>query len=198
MVTRTKTSLVETATGRPLDEKLGDIINAADYGASSAGSTVSNTLAINNALAVADNSTGFVIVHPGVSFTEADLNLTDGLILIVLSNDGTITYLTKDQGTTLPVTKGGLVIKSKGNTGVLLRSTDYGLSAEPILQFIDATNGDLAAVEFKFAEITELASDPAAPSANKARLYTKDNGAGKTQLVVRFPTGAVQVIATEP
>ena len=41
-------------------------------------------------------------------------------------------------------------------------------------------------------------ADPAAPAANKARLYSKDNGAGKTQIVVRFPTGAVQVLATEP
>jgi hypothetical protein len=46
-------------------------------------------------------------------------------------------------------------------------------------------------------EGTEM-SDPAAPSANMGRLYFRDNGAGKTQLVVRFPTGAVQVIATEP
>lgn len=41
-------------------------------------------------------------------------------------------------------------------------------------------------------------SDPAAPSANSGYLYARDNGSGKTQLVVRFPTGAVQVIATEP
>ena len=47
-------------------------------------------------------------------------------------------------------------------------------------------------------EAVELAADPAAPAANGARLYLKDNGAGKTQLCVRFATGAVQVIATEP
>jgi hypothetical protein len=41
-------------------------------------------------------------------------------------------------------------------------------------------------------------SDPAAPAANKSLLYTRDNGSGKTQIVARFPTGAVQVIATEP
>jgi hypothetical protein len=41
-------------------------------------------------------------------------------------------------------------------------------------------------------------SDPAAPSANNGVLYFRDNGSGKTQLVVRFPTGAVQVVATEP
>lgn len=48
-----------------------------------------------------------------------------------------------------------------------------------------------------YHEMSEIA-DPAAPAANKARIYARDNGAGKTQLVVLFPTGAVQVIATEP
>lgn len=41
-------------------------------------------------------------------------------------------------------------------------------------------------------------SDPNAPPADQARLYVRDNGAGKTQLCVRFATGAVQVISTEP
>jgi hypothetical protein len=48
-----------------------------------------------------------------------------------------------------------------------------------------------------FQEIRE-SGDVTAPLTNGARLYAKDNGSGKTQLVVRFPTGAVQVIATEP
>ena len=46
---------------------------------------------------------------------------------------------------------------------------------------------------YQFAEIT----DPSAPSANRARLFVRDSG-GKGQLCVRFATGAVQVIATEP
>lgn len=41
-------------------------------------------------------------------------------------------------------------------------------------------------------------TDPAAPAANSGVLYFRDNGSGKTQLVARFPTGAVQVLATEP
>ena len=45
-----------------------------------------------------------------------------------------------------------------------------------------------------FVEIT----DADAPAANGARLYSRDNGAGKSQLVVRFNTGAIQVLATEP
>jgi hypothetical protein len=40
-------------------------------------------------------------------------------------------------------------------------------------------------------------TDPTAPSANNGRMYFRDNG-GKTELVVRFPTGAIQQIAIEP
>jgi len=47
----------------------------------------------------------------------------------------------------------------------------------------------------QFAEAT---ADLAAPAANGARIYTRDNGSGKTQLVVRFNTGQVVVIATQP
>jgi hypothetical protein len=39
---------------------------------------------------------------------------------------------------------------------------------------------------------------PAAGATNYGRLFMEDNGAGKTRLVVKFPTGANQVIATEP
>lgn len=42
------------------------------------------------------------------------------------------------------------------------------------------------------------AADPGVAPANGARLYARDNGAGKTQLVVIFSSGAVQVLATEP
>lgn len=45
--------------------------------------------------------------------------------------------------------------------------------------------------------LSEIA-DPAAPETNTGSLYVRDNGAGKSQLCIRFPTGAVQVLATEP
>ena len=47
-----------------------------------------------------------------------------------------------------------------------------------------------------FYELIEIA-DPAAPSANRARVFARDNG-GKTELCVRFPSGGVQVLAIEP
>lgn len=48
-----------------------------------------------------------------------------------------------------------------------------------------------------YIEGAEIA-DPSAPATNYGRLYFRDNGAGKSQLCVRFATGAVQVLATEP
>jgi hypothetical protein len=44
----------------------------------------------------------------------------------------------------------------------------------------------------------EAAADLAAAPANTVRVYSRDSGGGKTQLVARFNTGAVQVLATEP
>ena len=60
------------------------------------------------------------------------------------------------------------------------------------------TAADQVQIGGRHIELTELATDPAAPATDGARLFTKDNGAGKTQVCVRFATGAVQVIATQP
>jgi hypothetical protein len=49
-----------------------------------------------------------------------------------------------------------------------------------------------------YIDLNEQSPAPSAPAANRARIYARDNGSGKTQLVVLFPTGAAQVLATEP
>lgn len=61
--------------------------------------------------------------------------------------------------------------------------------------FLGAPDGLVA---HRYTQYNEASADPAAPAANNAIVYTRDNGAGKTQLCVRFATGAVQVIATQP
>jgi hypothetical protein len=48
----------------------------------------------------------------------------------------------------------------------------------------------------KWYELTEI-STPPNPVANRARLFLKDNGLGKTQLCVKFANGTVKVLATE-
>lgn len=63
---------------------------------------------------------------------------------------------------------------------------------------VHTTSGDLRLPMSGYIELRERAVDAPAPSTNFARIYLKDNGAGKTQLLVRFATGAIQVLSTEP
>lgn len=70
--------------------------------------------------------------------------------------------------------------------------TSHGSGGNDPIVFSDVTLGATGVVTF-----TER-TDPAAPAADKAILYAKDNGSGKTLLVVRFNTGAIQTIATQP
>jgi hypothetical protein len=49
----------------------------------------------------------------------------------------------------------------------------------------------------RYHEMKEI-SGPTAPGSNKLRLFARDNGSGKTQLCVRFNTGGVLVIKTQP
>src|SRR6266849_1993360 len=44
----------------------------------------------------------------------------------------------------------------------------------------------------------KVTADPAAPGSTSMLIFQKDNGVGKGQLAVRFATGAVQILATEP
>lgn len=62
---------------------------------------------------------------------------------------------------------------------------------------VDPAGGAAMDVRNGYVDMPEIAA-PAAPATNRMRLYCRDNGSGKTQAVVRFPTGATQVMATEP
>lgn len=77
-----------------------------------------------------------------------------------------------------------------------LRTND-SLTVDQILT-VAKTIINTAADGTGYIEMREQSSDPAAPVANQARIFFKDNGSSKTQLCVRFATGAVQVLATEP
>lgn len=59
--------------------------------------------------------------------------------------------------------------------------------------------GDVVAGPFRvgYVDIVEQ-PEPAAPSADQARLFVRDNGAGKTQLCAKFSSGVPVVIATQP
>ena len=81
----------------------------------------------------------------------------------------------------------------KFHNAILAGSTSGGA-----LRMKDAVGGNLWAAFGAFGIELPEQTDPAAPASNLARLFVRDNGSGKTQLCVRFPTGAIQVISTEP
>jgi hypothetical protein len=79
-----------------------------------------------------------------------------------------------------------LILGPATSAGAALKRTGTGLALR--------TGNDDGAGFLEAAERTE----PDAPAANGARLFAQDNGGGKTQLCVRFASGASQCFATEP
>lgn len=72
-------------------------------------------------------------------------------------------------------------------------------TARKLLRLVDAAGAETFTVDDTgVIEMAEQAADPAAPATGTARLFCRDNGSGKTQVCVRFPTGAIQVLSTEP
>jgi len=76
-----------------------------------------------------------------------------------------------------------------------LQMTTAGLTLTGNLK-INATGLGLTMPGGGYLEMTERAA-PSAPGTNDARLYVRDNGSGKTQLVILFNTGSVIVLATQ-
>lgn len=89
----------------------------------------------------------------------------------------------------------GVKQDSRGRTIYEMRFLDDEEALIPDGTFPDGT-ADFV-VDNHSVSFTEMTA-PAAPAANKAVLFCRDNGSGKTQLCARFPTGAIQQVAIEP
>lgn len=191
---------------RDLESKVFDLVSSKDFGGLSDGVT-DDTAAINSAVAyLVTLGSGIVIIPPKTLYTEASLVLNSNVLLFDLSRPGTLNLLTKDEGSILPVLKGGIKIKSQNKNGVLLRADDGGIAGNPFLEVLNETTGALAGVLASFLDLTQGQNyavlkeivTPTPPGLDKCILFTKDNGVGKTQLCALFNTGAVQVVATQP
>lgn len=101
-------------------------------------------------------------------------------------------------GTVQSAAAANLDLYQKGSNDLRLHSAN-SVSAQ-VARLLIQSGVDIARVQLSnaFFELLELAADPAAGAINSARFYARDNGAGKTQIVARFASGGVQVIATEP
>ena len=192
------------SSNRDITDKLLDLLSSKDFGGVSDGAT-DDTTAITNAIAdiVAEYAAGVIILPAYTVYTEASIVHNTLTSILDLSKAGYIQILSNDEGSTLPITKGGLVIKTQGISGILLSNHDAGVSANPYLQFINQATGALAEIHYATAYFTGYVdgvetTTPSAPAANTGRVFFQDNGSGKTQMCVRFNTGAVQILATEP
>jgi hypothetical protein len=99
----------------------------------------------------------------------------------------------------------GLYLLSDGTIGITVAGTrKYRINATA-LSPSDSKATDIGSSSYPFKDgyIYEFMqgsemTEPGAGPANTGRLFYKDNGSGKTQLCVRFATGATQILATEP
>lgn len=101
-----------------------------------------------------------------------------------------------------------IVTNQYGRIEAWLDTGSYDLVVEGYTQPFEALSASAAASEdvarsFDKAQTFELGTvfveqaNPSAPAADQAALYARDDGAGKTELVARFATGAVQGIASQ-
>lgn len=86
-----------------------------------------------------------------------------------------------------------VLYRSAANT---LRTDDLFIANNGAITLSDAVLINGSGAGTAYIEGREQTADPAAPGADRYRLYCKDNGAGKTQLCVMFSDGAVHVLAT--
>lgn len=97
----------------------------------------------------------------------------------------------------------GGIVRSEfvGGSGGFLRLRSLQNKVESATGLDVDSNGDVKitgkAGLAGYMDIAEIAGVPT-PAPDFARLYARDNGSGKTQLVVQFSTGALQILATEP
>lgn len=82
------------------------------------------------------------------------------------------------------------------STAVTLSATTAGTGANDVPVVI-APAGVSQVEVGNGVQFTEMTA-PSAPAANKVILFAQDNGAGKTQLMALFPSGASQQVAIEP
>jgi hypothetical protein len=125
---------------------------------------------------------------------EGDVGISASGTASMDASQGNLSY---GRATVSPAdaTFGYLTESDVGSVNLVATTNSFRLVVNAVEVFdMDATSAEVSVP----VDLPERGSDPAAPPANTARFYSRDNGAGKTQLVVRFPTGAIQVLATEP
>lgn len=140
------------------------------------------------------NNAGITIAHLAAS--------TGGIILSPGGSDyveqrrGTNAQASRIYGTYTDASNFVRASLAATSTAVTLSAQTAGTGADDVPVII--TPAGTSQVEVgNGVQFTEMTA-PSAPAANKVILFAQDNGAGKTQLMALFPSGAAQQVAIEP
>jgi hypothetical protein len=97
-------------------------------------------------------------------------------------------------GGTISGTIWSVLTGAASNVGMTIK----GAASQSAYHFQTMNSSDQALIGIGDHIKFRVRSDVSASNANEAFLFLRDNGAGKMQLAARFPSGAIQTIATEP
>ncbi len=140
---------------------------------------------------VLDTSPWRVELHGSSTVLDEEALVTASSAKGVQPGDSAVLLPMADGDFVLLATLSGGGAAAVGAAGV----DELGDAVDALTEAVDALTAAVAA--FSDGLVLAERSAPAAPAAGEAILYARDGG-GKTELCVRFHTGAVQVVATEP
>jgi hypothetical protein len=184
---------------------------AVKLGAGVTGAMLGNNAYVSNATNLVDSSTGgrgaTFLDRMGIGVENSVAPTKDLHVKSVQAARPRI-YLEGTAGTSSPgvefafdntnTRRAAIIGTAAGTDGVQLELFTKPNGIGVVQRMILDKDGNAIWTSANFQEMIEVSADPAAPATNKARLFMRDNGSGKTQFCVRFATGAVQVIATQP
>lgn len=142
----------------------------------------------------ASTAVGSVAAEIGVRNAAGDAPNSEAGLIVAGENAPTVDWLFED-GWALrggsDLSGGGSIVALAG--GLRFYTANLALSIDHTTQHATFANG--LTVASYLAGVEE--AEPAAPAANGFRIFAKDTG-GKTELMVRFASGASQQLAIEP
>ena len=175
----------------------------------------SNTgAALTTALPSGVATTSIVVGQPLTIGSGVSVSVDNGTTIVVFTTSSAITLQTtipvnsQAPGVTLPIGSHVYFSSNEGSNPALYQPrVEYGTfnGSRTLPSQVSVGNNihwfdhqTLMVTPQAYLQFPREITTPGNAPTDAARLYIKDNGAGKTQLAARFPTGAEVVIATEP
>ena len=175
---------IQQTTGYGINAASGDAVTA--IGATFASNTAGETNSTAKMIQIRNDEKNFMLLGHNVQTgaNDSDLVLKNSSGVLSVNNAGTTSANYQIRSSTTD----SWIYGVPASTGDHI----FAFAGTNRMQFEEENGAAVIRI------LGEVSSEVGNPAANQARLYLKDNGSGKTELRVRFGTGASQVLATEP